>query len=187
MFNEMFKLFIAYDLILSNQSDFKPGDSCVFQLVSTTQEIYRSFDKGHEVRAVLLDISKAFDKVWHCGIIFKLSQNGISGNLNRLLPNCLSERIQRVVLNVEVSTWANTTAGVPQASIIGSLLFSIYINNLPEGLSTNAKLFADDTSLFSVIDDSQFTANDLNKDLEMIHSWAFQWKMDFNPNPNKKA
>ena len=73
-----------------------------------------------------------------------------------------------------MSTWANTTAGVPQASIIGSLLFSIYINNLPEGLSTNAKLFADDTSLFSVIDDSQFTANDLNKDLEMIHSWAFQ-------------
>ena len=59
----MFKLFIEYDLILSNQSDFKPSDSCVFQLVSTTQEIYRSFDKAHEVRAVFLDISKAFDKV----------------------------------------------------------------------------------------------------------------------------
>ena len=129
----MIKLFIEYDLILSNQSDFKPGDSCVFQLVFTTQEVYRSFDKGHEVRAVFLDISKAFDKVWHCGIIFKLSQNGISGNLHRLLPSCLSERMQRVVLNVQVSTWANATAGVPQTSIIGSLLFWIYINNLPEG------------------------------------------------------
>ena len=63
----------------------------------------------------------------------------------------------------------------------------IYINDLSEGLSTNAKLFADDTSLFSVIHDSQTSANVLNKDLEMIHNWAFQWKMNFNPDPTKQA
>ena len=99
----------------------------------------------------------------------------------------LSERRQRVVLNGQASTWKNITAGVPQGSILGPLLFLIYINDLSEGLSTNAKLFADDTSLFSVIHDSQTSANVLNKDLEMIHNWAFQWKMNFNSDPTKQA
>ena len=132
--------------------------------------IYKSFDESHEVRGVFLDISKAFDKVWHDGIIFKLTQNGISGNLIKLLRDFLSERRKRVFTNGQASTWTNITAGVPQGSILGSLLFLIYINDLSEGLSTNAKLFADDTSLFSVIHDSQTSANVLNKDLEMIHN-----------------
>ena len=179
--------FIENELISSNQYGFKPGDSCVNQLVSITREIYKFFDEGHEVRGVFLDISKAFDKVWHDGIIFKLTQNGISGSLLKLLRDFLSERRQRVVLNYQASTWANVTAGVPQGSILGPLLFLIYINDLPEGLSTNAKLFADDTSLFSVIHDSQTSANVLNKDVEMIHNWAFQSKMNFNPDPTKQA
>ena len=73
-----------------------------------------------------------------------------------------------------MSTRTNVTSGVTQGSILSPLLFLIYINYLSEGLSTNAKLFADDTSLFSVIHDSQTSANDLNKDLEMIHNWDFQ-------------
>ena len=77
MFNEMFNFFIENELISSNRSGFKLGDSCVNQLVSITHEIYKSFDESHEVRGVFLDISKAFDKVWHDGIIFKLTQNGI--------------------------------------------------------------------------------------------------------------
>ena len=85
MFNEMFKFFIENELISSNQSGFKPGDSCVNQLVSIIHEIYKSFDKGHEVRSVFLDISKAFDKIWYDGIIFKLTQNGILGDLLKLL------------------------------------------------------------------------------------------------------
>ena len=187
MLNEIFKFFIEKELILSNQSGFKPGDFCRNQLVSITHEIYKSFDEGHEVRCVFLGISKTFDKVWNDGIIFKLTQNGISGNLLNLLRDFLSERRQRVVLNVQASTWTNITPGVPQGSILGSLLFLIYINDLSEGLSTNAKLFADDTSLFSVIHDSQTSANVLNKDLEMIHNWAFQWKLNFNPDPTKQA
>ena len=98
----------------------------------------------------------------------------------------LSERRQRVVLDGQVFTWTNVTAGVPQGSILGPL-FLIFINDLPEGLSTNAKLFADDASLFFVFHDSQTSANDLNKDLEIIHNWAFQWKMNFNPDPTKQT
>ena len=77
--NEMFKVFIENDLILPNQSGFKPGDSCINQLLSIIHGIYKSFDCRYEVRRVFLDISKAFDKVWHYGIIFKLKQNDISG------------------------------------------------------------------------------------------------------------
>ena len=112
MFNEMFKLLIENELISSNQSGFKPGDSCVNQLVSITHEIYKSFDESHEVRDVFLDISKAFNKVWYDGLIFKLTQNGISGNLLKLLRDFLSERRQRVVLNGQASTWTNIIAGV---------------------------------------------------------------------------
>ena len=76
----MFKFFIENDLISPNQSGFKPGDSCINQLLSIIHDIYKSFDCGYEVRGVFLDISKAFDKVWHDGIIFKLEQNDISEN-----------------------------------------------------------------------------------------------------------
>ena len=155
--------------------------------MSITHEIYTFFDEGHEVRGVFLDISKASDRVWLDGIVFKLTQNGISGNLLKLLRDFLSERRQRVVLNGKASTWTNVTAGVPQGSILGPLLFLIYIKDLSEGLSTNAKLFADEASLFSIIHDCQTSANVLNKDLEMIHNWAFRWKMNFNPDPTKQA
>ena len=73
----MFRFLIENNLISSNQSGFKPGDSCINQLLSITHEIYKSFDDGFEVRGVFLDISKAFDKVWDKGIIFKLKQDGL--------------------------------------------------------------------------------------------------------------
>ena len=86
-----------------------------------------------------------------------------------------------------LSTWVNVEAGVPQGSIFGPLLFFIYINDLSENLVSNLKLSADDTSLFSVIFDKDLSAKNLNDDLNRINNWAFQWKMSFNPDPNKQA
>ena len=99
LYNEMFDFFIDKDLISANQSGFKLGDSYINQLLSITHNIYKSFDDGFEVRGVFLDISKAFDKVWHDGFIFKLQENRISGNLLKVLKHFLTNRKQRVVLN----------------------------------------------------------------------------------------
>ena len=103
--------------------------------------------------------------MWHEGIMFKLKQTGISGKLHKLLHDFLVNRKQGVVLNGQVSSWANIKVGVTQGSIMSPLLFLIYISDLPKVLSSNAKLPADDTSLFSVIHDSSTTRNELNDDL----------------------
>ena len=134
-----------------------------------------------------MDISKAFDRVWHKGLLFKLRSNGIEGPLFKLLENYLHNRKQRVVLNGQTSTWANINTGVPQGSVLGPLLFLIYINDLPDGLQSNVKLFADDTSVFSVVNDINDSCKELNDDLLKVNKWAYQWKMSFNPDPNKTA
>ena len=119
--------------------------------------------------------------------MFKLKQNGVNGNLLGLIKSFLSDRVHRVTLNGKASDWERTRASVPQGSILGSLFFLIYINDLATDLKSNVKLFADDTSLFSIVSDPLETANILNEDLDIIQSWAEQWKMAFNPDPTKQA
>ena len=100
------------------------------------------------VTAVMrLEVSKTFDKIWHDSVIFKMEQNSISGKLHKLLHDFLINRKQEVILNGQVFSWAYFKAGVPQVSIsiLGLSLFLIYINNLPKGLSTNTKLFPENT------------------------------------------
>ena len=104
---------------------------------------------------------------------------GISGELYNLLGNYLSGRFQRVTSGV--------IAGVPQLSMLGPLLFLVYINDLPSELKSSIKLFADDTSLFTIVKDKNESANTLNNDLLLISKWAYNWKMLFNPDPSKPA
>ena len=103
LYDSMFKFFTDNNLISLNQSGFKPGDSCVNQLLPITHQIFKSLDNGREVRSVFLDITKAFDKVWHKGLIFKLKQNGMSGKLLSILTDFLTLRKQGVVLNGQLS------------------------------------------------------------------------------------
>ena len=128
MHKEIFSFSIENDLKSQNQSGFKPGESCINQLLSITHEIYKSFDDGWEVRGVFLGISKAFDKVWHEGFLLKSKLNGISGSLLKIKWDFLANRYQRVVLNGQFSKWTAVNVGIPQASILGPLLFLIYIN-----------------------------------------------------------
>ena len=158
-----------------NQSGFRQSDSCINQLLAITHEIFEAFDCNPtlEVRSVFLDISKAFDKVWHEGLLFKLRSMGISGELYNLLGNYLSDRFQRVILNGQTSSWRPVIAGVPQGSILGPLLFLVYINDLPNELKSRVKLFADGTSLFTIVKDKSESVNTLNNDLLLISKWAY--------------
>ena len=183
----MLNFLLENDLISPKQSGFRPGDAYINQLLSINHEILSSFDIGLEIRGLFLDISKAFDKVWHAGLIYKLRQNGTCGDLINILNDFLTNRKQRVVLNGQCSSWVDIRAGVPQGSILGPLLFLIYVNDLPNGLKSECKLFADGTSLFSVAHDLNTSASDINNDLKLISDWAFQWKMSFNPDPSKQA
>ena len=104
------------NLLNINQSGFRANDSCINQLISITHEIYRAFNcnPSLEVRGIFLDLSKAFDKVWHQGLLFKLESFGIRGKLLNLLEDYLSNRFQRVLLNGQESSWLPIKAGVPQ-------------------------------------------------------------------------
>ena len=189
VFNEIYSFLDREKLLNTNQSGFQPFDSCVNQLLTITHEIFSAFDcnPSLEVRSKFLDISKAFDQVWHEGLFYKLKSFGISGNLLNLIKHYLTDRSQRVLLNDQCSNWQPILAGVPQGSILGPLFFLMYINDLPDGLKSNAKLFADDTSLFSVVKNKEESASDLTNDLDMISKWAYNWKMSFNPDPGKPA
>ena len=189
IFSSWFNYFTESHLLSPHQSGFIPGDSCVQQLISITHEIYNAFDcnPSLEVRGVFLDISKAFYKAWHDGLIYKLKRNGINGDLLRLIESFFSDRYQRVILNGQTSNWNKIKAGFPQGSILSPLFFLIYINDLPSKLRCSAKLFADDTSLFPVVENVNETTTSLNKDLENINKWAHQWKMSFNADPTKMA
>ena len=168
VFNLMLEFLEENSHLCPHQSGFSSSDSCQSQLLSIVHDIYASFDQSPtaEVRVNFLDISKAFDKVWHEGLLFKLEHIGISGNLLNLLKSFLNNRFQRVVLNGQCSNWSSNLAGVPQGSILGPLIFVIYINDLPEGLESKVKFFADDTSLFSTVYDPNMTADQLDKNLK---------------------
>ena len=112
---------------------------------------------------------------------------GICGEYLGLIDSFLSERFQRVLLNGLASKWSQIKAGVPQGSVLGPLLFLVYINDLLEGLTSNVKLFADDTSIFSVVRDSSSSSLSLNEDLSKISQWGYKWKMLFNPDASKQA
>ena len=189
IFNSLFNYFIQNKLFTECQSGFIPDDSCVAQLLSVTHEIYKSFDCNppQDIRGTFLDISKAFDKVWHKGLIFKLKSYGVDDSLLKLMENFLTGRQQRVVLNGQNSSWKNILARVPQGSVLGPLLFLIYINDLPNGIESICKIFADDTSLFSEVKGATVSHTQINNDLNKISKWAFQWKMLFSPDPSKQA
>ena len=103
------------------------------------------------MRGVFLDISKEFDKVWHEELLFKLKSYWVESDLSSLLECYLRDQNRRVVLNGQTSDWRKINSGVPQGSLLGPLLFLIYVNNLLEGIISICKIFADDTSLFSKV------------------------------------
>ena len=173
------------NMLSSLQSGFIPGDSTVNQLAYLYHIFTEALDAGKEVRTVFCDISKAFDRVWHEGLIYKLKAAGVSGDVLRWFQSYLSGRRQRVVLPGSLSEWVYIKAGVPQGSILGPLLFLLYINDIVKNIGSNIRLFADDTSLFIIVDNPTTAALCLNSDLEKLSRWAAIWLVTFNPSKNE--
>lgn len=187
VFKHLYNYILDNSLLSSFQSGFKPGDSTVYQLLDFYHIISEALDNKKDVRAVFFDISKAFDKVWHEGLIFKLQQFGIGGNLLNWFQDYLNERKQKVVINNVSSSVIGINAGVPQGSVLGPLMFLIYINDITSVVSSPIRLFADDTTIFLTVDKSgeNITANRLNDDLRKIEDWANQWLVTFSPPKSK--
>ena len=181
IYKHVYNYMLDNNIIISHQSGFTPGDSAINQLLNITNEFGKALDEGKEIRVIFFDISKAFDRVWHRGLLSKLQSIGIKGNLLLWFENYLSNRRQRVVINGCCSEWKNIKAGVPQGSILGPLLFIIYINDIVNEINSNIKLFADDTSLYLIVDDPISTAESLNSDINKINDWSMKWLVKFNP------
>ena len=162
------------------QSGFMPKDSTTHQLVYLYHVLGEALDNNKEVCVEFGDISKAFDRVWHAGLLTKLSSIGITGQLNNWFSNYLSARAQRVVLGSEQSDLMPIKAGVPQGPVIGPILFLVYINDIADELECRVSLFADDNILYIFADTVDECANVLNRDLEEMGNWAYTWLVTFD-------
>ena len=128
---------------------------------------------------VFLDLAKAFDKVPHKRLIEKLQKHGIGGKLKCVIESWLANRRQRVCINGVMSGWMRVLSGVPQGSVLGALLFLVYINDLDAGLVNELLKFADDTKVFGKVTDGA-DRESIQEDLNRLVSWADRWKMEFN-------
>ena len=183
VFKYLHNYLVSHNLISKVQSGFTPGDSAVFKLADLYNTFAKAIDNGKEVRLVFCDISKAFDRVWHRGLLFKLRRLGLSGSLLNWITSYLDNRYQRrVAVEGSLSDVLRVKAGVPQGSIFGPLLFLVYINDIVDEIGTNIRLFADDTSLYMIVEDPNSAADLMNVDSSKIHTWAKQWLVNFNPN-----
>ena len=183
VFKHLYNHFQDNFLLSVWQSGFRPGSSTVTQLVELYHSFCNAVDNNKEIRVVFLDISKAFDKVWHKGLIFKLKHWGISGNILLWIEDYLKDRVQRVVINGQTSKWNQIKAGVPQGSVLGPLLFLVFINDITNIVKhCQIRIFADDTCLYITVDNKDLAASLINEDLDAIEKWSKTWLVDFCPN-----
>ena len=169
-----------HHILMDRQHGFRGRRSCESQLVLTLDDFARSIDNRKQTDVIILDFSKAFDTVPHQRLLLKLHHYGIRGNTLRWIKNFLCCRKQRVVLDGKSSDWVEVTSGVPQGTVLGPLLFLLYINDLPESVKSQVRLFADDCLLYRDIN-NQEDNKILQDDLDALSRWQDRWQMRFNP------
>ena len=171
--------FMTNHLFADEQHGFLPGRSCTTQLLVAIEKWSKALDQGLPVDVIYLDFKKAFDSVPHQRLLIKLKAYGITGNLFAWIESFLKDRNQRVLMNGVNSSWTQVKSGIPQGSVLGPLLFSIFVNDLPTILHSDCLLFADDCKLFNpVVDDDSI--DKLQNDLNTLQSWSLLWQLPFN-------
>ena len=182
IFKHTFQYLLQNKLLYDYQSGFIPGHSTVHQLIEIYDNICKSLNNKDYNCIAFCDVSKAFDRVWHRGLIHKLEGYGISGNLLAWFSSYISNRSQKVCYKNSVSSSQNIYAGVPQGSVLGPLLFLLYINDIADEIQGLTRLFADDTSVGNTSSNTLSIVTKTNLDLSKIRNWAKTWLVKFNPN-----
>ena len=185
MHERLLKHCIENNLITEKQAAYIKGDSTVSQLLYIVNNITNNWNNKKITQGLFLDVSSAFDKVWHNGLLAKLNQIGVDGTFHNTISSYLAGRKQVVMVDGIKSDTLEVKAGVPQGSRLGPLLFIIYMNDIVDDIESDILIFADDTSLMASGSDPSETSEKLNRDLEKIASWASKWKVTFNAKKSK--
>ena len=168
-----------HQLIVDSQHGFRKGGSCLSNLLQFLDAVTGSLDRNNCIDVVYLDFAKAFDKVPHVRLLDKVSKHGIGGKVWSWIKEWLRDRKQRVCISGHSSSWVPVTSGVPQGSVLGPLLFLIFINDLESGLLSSLLKFADDTKVFCQVN-GQHDREQLQADLNCLTEWSDKWQMPFN-------
>lgn len=168
------------NLLFPNQHGFRSRVSCETQLIQFTQDLYDDLNEGGQTDVIVMDFSKAFDKVDHQRLLLKLHRLGINSRTITWIKSFLSDRSQSVVLDGEQSDPCPVLSGVPQGSVLGPCLFLMYINDMPDSIKSNIRLFADDTIMYLTISNHTDCLT-LQSDLTKLETWEKEWLMSFNP------
>ena len=170
----------SFNILCDEQHGFRNKRSCETQLITTVNDFAKCLNQKGQCDVLLLDFSKAFDKVPHSRLYYKLQHYGIDGPVLLWVKSFLSCRSQYVVLEGKISISTKVLSGVPQGTVLAPLLFLLYINDLPACVNNKVKLYADDVLLYSFIK-SESDCMALQEDLDKLTEWADMWLMDFNP------
>ena len=172
------------NLLRNSQHGFRRRRSCLTNLLEFFHNVFTEHDRDKAVDVIYLDFQKAFDKVPYRRLLSKVRALGIDGMVANWIENWLRDRRQRVVVNGKHSEWAPVTSGVPQGSVLGPLLFIIYINDIDDGILAGISKFADDTKLGMNVSQPE-NIRQLQEDLRKIGEWSEKWQMPFNANKCK--
>jgi len=162
---------IEHELLADEQHGFVPGRSCCTQLLTVMEDWTKLLDRGDPVDVIYFDFTKAFDTVPHLRMLEKLGAYGIRGSTLDWIRSFLIGRRQKVKVNGKSSNWRNVTSGVPQGSVLGPLMFCIFINDIPEAVNSAMKIFADETKLYSTVTATEEVAK-IQEDIDSLMKWA---------------
>lgn len=174
------KVITQKNILIDEQFGFREGHGTTMQVARIADSITKNFNKGNVTSMVLLDVEKAFDTVWIEGAIHKIYKTGIPTQLSRLMACYLQNRNFRLKIKTKKSTVREIRAGVPQGSVLGPIIFNIYINDMPKFAKTNLAVYADDTAIYAHSFNAQVATKQVQIHLDMILKFANDWKIKIN-------
>jgi len=176
---EILEDILSHNSLYQTQHGFLPKKSCVTNLLSFLEDVTKNVDGGTPIDTIYLDFTKAFDTVPHKRLLIKMADMNINHTVIKWVQNWLTNRAQRVTIRGAPSEWLPVTSGVPQGSVLGPILFLIYINDIDKGLTSKLLKFADDTKIFRAIK-KESDCVELQRDINNIMEWSNKWQMKFN-------